>query len=65
MPSQFSGVKRCKWRGCKEVFEDAVEAFKHIRDQHLKPRPGVQQTVKRKPVEVPAEPARKVGRIGS
>ena len=29
-------MKRCKWRGCGEVFEDAVEAFKHIRDCHLK-----------------------------
>ena len=39
IPSQFSGVRRCKWLGCREVFEDAVEAFKHIRDQHLKVQP--------------------------
>merc|ERR1719300_451436 len=36
IPNQFSGVKRCKWANCKVEFEDAVEAFKHIRDSHLK-----------------------------
>jgi len=38
IPSQFTGIKRCKWTGCEEIFEDAVEAFKHIRDIHLKPK---------------------------
>jgi len=38
IPSQFTGVKRCKWADCQEIFEDAVEAFKHIRDTHLKPK---------------------------
>jgi len=38
IPSQFTGIKRCKWAGCEEIFEDAVEAFKHIRDIHLKPK---------------------------
>ncbi len=36
IPNQFSGVKKCKWMNCDEIFEDAVEAFKHIRDSHLK-----------------------------
>eukprot|EP00092_Neocalanus_flemingeri_P040568 GFUD01044174.1.p1 GENE.GFUD01044174.1~~GFUD01044174.1.p1 ORF type:complete len:830 (+),score=281.23 GFUD01044174.1:100-2490(+) len=45
IPSQFTGVKRCKWAGCKEVFEDAVEAFKHIRDKHLKPKQAKQSSL--------------------
>jgi len=36
IPSQFPGSKACKWLGCKVNFEDAVEAFKHIRDEHLR-----------------------------
>jgi hypothetical protein len=30
VPLQFSG-QTCKWANCSQTFEDAVEAFKHIR----------------------------------
>jgi len=76
IPSQFQGIKRCKWTECNEVFEDAVEAFKHIRDIHLKPKqpktiapqPLQQQypslASKRKALSAPSSevPARKVAK---
>ena len=40
IPTQYSGVRRCKFAACSEIFEDAVEAFKHIRDKHLKSGSG-------------------------
>lgn len=43
VPSQFTGVRRCKWAKCRQPFEDAVEAFKHIRDTHLKPLQTLKQ----------------------
>ena len=54
-------MKQCKWRGCTQQFEDAVEAFKHIRDTHLKPR---QAPAKRRLEEVEAEPRKRI-RAGS
>merc|ERR1719234_870186 len=44
VPSQFTGVRRCKWFRCRQPFEDAVEAFKHIRDAHLKPLQTLKQS---------------------
>jgi len=44
VPSQFTGVRRCKWAKCRQPFEDAVEAFKHIRDTHLKPLQTMKQS---------------------
>jgi len=40
IPTQYNGVRRCKFAACSEIFEDAVEAFKHIRDKHLKSGSG-------------------------
>jgi len=76
IPSQYQGVKRCKWTECNEIFEDAVEAFKHIRDIHLKPKQPkttapqhikpqqVNLTSKRKALSAPTSevPPRKVGK---
>ena len=38
---------------CRQPFEDAVEAFKHIRDAHLKPN----QTIRQSETLSPASPA--------
>ena len=35
-PQPYKGIKKCKWTDCSEIFEDAVEALKHIKDKHLK-----------------------------
>ena len=35
-PSPYTGVKKCKWANCSDIFEDAVDALKHIKDKHLK-----------------------------
>jgi len=35
-PMPYSGVKKCKWVNCNDIFEDAVDALKHIKDKHLK-----------------------------
>ena len=35
IPPQFQSRKKCKWSNCGETFEDAVDAFKHIKDAHL------------------------------
>ena len=35
-PLPYSGVKKCKWENCTEIFVDAVDALKHIKDTHLK-----------------------------
>ena len=35
-PQPYTGIKKCKWTDCSEIFEDAVEALKHIKDKHLK-----------------------------
>ena len=52
-PLPYSGIKKCKWKNCNEIYVDAVDALKHIKDTHLKTCPKQktktnQQNLKRK-----------------
>ena len=60
-PTPFSAVKKCKWINCYEIFDDAVDAFKHIRDSHLK---SVQSKQKKRKSETNlVEPALKSSKL--
>ena len=57
-PLPYSGVKKCKWENCTEIFVDAVDALKHIKDTHLKlsqkkTKVGVNCSIKRKSDAIP------------
>ena len=42
--SHFSTALNPTYFHCRQPFEDAVEAFKHIRDTHLKPLQTLKQS---------------------